>query len=326
MINLKKQIIEKISTITLKSGKITETNVDILIKNDQITIIIKLSYQPQSSEMNLLKQQILANISSVPEVDLAKVNIAFTSDRVGAKEEPKRKIEGVKKVIIVAAGKGGVGKSTITALIAQSLAKENYKVGVLDADIYGPSIPQIFGVFDTAQVQDNKMIPLEKYGVKLNSIGFLIGQQGPLAWRGPMVSKAIFQLLSGTNWGELDYLLIDTPPGTGDIHLSILMNYVVDNAIIVTTPQKIAEIDVEKTINLYQKFQIPIVGIIENMAYFEDESDGKTINRKLFSGNSASDLAERYKLPILHQLAILPLLSANCDNGDELTKVARILI
>lgn len=326
MINLKKQIIEKISTITLKSGKITETNVDILIKNDEITIIIKLLYTPNPSEMDLLKQQILTNIKLIPEVNLAKVNIAFTSDRVDSKEEPKRKIEGVKKVIIVAAGKGGVGKSTVTALIAQSLAKENYKVGVLDADIYGPSMPQIFGVFDTAQVQDNKMIPLEKYGVKLNSIGFLIRESGPLAWRGPMVSKAIFQLLSGTNWGELDYLLIDTPPGTGDIHLSILMNYVVDNAIIVTTPQKIAEIDVEKTINLYQKFQIPILGIVENMAYFEDDSEGKATKIKLFGGNSASDLAQRYNLPILHQLPILPLLSANCDNGEELTKVARILI
>jgi ATP-binding protein involved in chromosome partitioning len=249
--------------------------------------------------------------------DYEKISIVLTSSRKNQKDEkPKLHIEGVKEIIVVAAGKGGVGKSTISALLANKLKNEGKKVGIIDADIYGPSIPNIFGLKGKPELDGTKMIPLENYGIYVNSIGFLTDPAASVSWRGPMTSKALYQLLSLTKWDNLDYLIIDTPPGTGDIHLSLLQNYIIDKVIMVATPQKIAELDVSRAINLYKKFNIPIAGIIENMSYYIDQNTGAEI--KIFAGNGSSNLAKEHNIPILAKLAILPELSVACDQGGDL--------
>ena len=181
-------------------------------------------------------------------------------------------------MLVVASGKGGVGKSTVAANLAISLAELGHKVGILDADIYGPSIPRIFNIKEKPEIKDGLLIPFEKYGLKIMSMGFLVPEESALVWRGPMLTKAVHQLFKMTLWATtqdpLDYLIIDTPPGTGDIHLSIAENYEIDGAIVVTTPQALALIDAFKAVDMFKKLQINILGVIENMAYFINSSTG----------------------------------------------------
>jgi ATP-binding protein involved in chromosome partitioning len=264
-------------------------------------------------------QRVLINAinKQLPEI---QVNIVLTSHKAAESKPNQSKIilDGVKNICLVASGKGGVGKSTITALLAYKLKNMGKKVGVIDADIYGPSIPNIFGINEKPQIENNRMIPLQKQGILLNSIGFLSDPKSALSWRGPMVSKAIYQLMSLTNWGELDYLLIDTPPGTGDIHLSLLQNYHIDCAYIVTLPQKISQIDVEKAINLYQKFGIKIAAIIENMSYLRNlDSKEKT---KIFPGNAGNEIAEKFDISDVVHMPIIQTLADDCDSGQALYK------
>ncbi len=253
-----------------------------------------------------------------------KISIVLTSMRASQKDEkPKLHIEGVKEIIVVAAGKGGVGKSTISALLAHKLKNEGKKVGIIDADIYGPSIPNIFNLSGKPELENSKMLPLENYGIYVNSIGFLTDPSASVSWRGPMTSKALYQLLSLTKWTDLDYLIIDTPPGTGDIHLSLLQNYIIDKVIMVSTPQKIAELDVTRAINLYKKFNVPIAGIIENMSHYIDPTSGKEI--KIFAGDSSSKVSKEHNIPILAKIAITPKLSVACDAGDDLKGFIQLL-
>lgn len=253
-----------------------------------------------------------------------KISIVLTSMRASKKDEkPKLHIEGVKEIIVVAAGKGGVGKSTISALLAHKLKNEGKKVGIIDADIYGPSIPNLFSLNGKPELENSKMLPLENYGIYINSIGFLTAPSASVSWRGPMTSKALYQLLSLTKWTDLDYLIIDTPPGTGDIHLSLLQNYIIDKVIMVSTPQKIAEIDVSRAINLYKKFNVPIAGIIENMSYFIDPTSSKKI--KIFAGDSSSKISQEHNIPILAKIAITPKLSVACDSGCDLQEFIQLL-
>ncbi|MCP5369095.1 MAG: P-loop NTPase [Rickettsiaceae bacterium] len=258
----------------------------------------------------------------IPDI---QANIVLTSHKEGSGSTPQPKIvlDGVKNVCLIASGKGGVGKSTLTALLAYALKNIGKKVGIVDADIYGPSIPNIFNVNKKPQVENNRMIPIEKAGILLNSIGFLADSKSALSWRGPMASKAIYQLMSLTNWGELDYLLIDAPPGTGDIHLSLLQNYHIDCVCITTLPQKISQIDVEKSINLYQKFGIKIAAIIENMSYLIDPNSGKKV--KIFPGNAGIEIAQNFGVSNIIHLPIIPGLAEDCDAGNTLYKYSDVL-
>lgn len=277
---------------------------------DISNIDIEEARKMQTLLINQINQQL-------PEI---QVNIVLTSHKTADPQTSPSKIilDKVQNICLVASGKGGVGKSTITALLAYKLKNMGKKVGIIDADIYGPSIPNIFGIHKKPQIENNRMIPLEQEGILLNSIGFLADPKSALSWRGPMVSKAIYQLMSLTNWGELDYLLIDTPPGTGDIHLSLLQNYHIDSAYIVTLPQKISQIDVEKAINLYQKFGIKIAAIIENMSYLSNlDSDEKI---KIFPGNAGDEIAQKFGIDDVVHLPIIPALADDCDCGKSLHK------
>ncbi len=217
----------------------------------------------------------------------------------------KRKIEKISQIILIASGKGGVGKSTISVALAEQLTAQGAKVGLVDADIYGPSIPIMMGINQKPTVENNKIIPLSSRGIKLMSIGFLTGAEGAIAWRGPMTTKAIHQLLGVVEWGDLDYLIIDTPPGTGDVHLSILENYHIDGVIMVTTPQKIAASDALKGIDLYQKFSVPILGIIENMS-------------DIFSGANGEKIAKEHKIPLIAQVPFNKAISDQSDQGKAI--------
>lgn len=229
-------------------------------------------------------------------------------DRKEKIPKTKLKIDKVKQIIIVASGKGGVGKSTISVAMAEQLADQGAKVGIIDADIYGPSIPTIMALKGKPEVSGNKMVPLVSRGIKVISMGFLVDPESAIAWRGPMSTKAMYQLFFGVEWGELDYLIVDTPPGTGDVHLSLLENYNIDGVIIVTTPQKIAVADVIKAIDLYQKFSIPIWGIVENM------SDA-------FDGNGGETIAAKYCIPLIAKIPLNREISTKSDNGEQIGRL-----
>jgi ATP-binding protein involved in chromosome partitioning len=229
-------------------------------------------------------------------------------------------LPGVKNIIAIASGKGGVGKSTVTSNLAVALAQSGAKVGLIDADIYGPSIPTMFNCEHEQplikQVNGkNTIIPIEQYGVKLISIGFLAPPDSAIVWRGPMASSALKQFFSDADWGDLDYLLIDLPPGTSDIHLTLVQTVPVTGAVIVTTPQKVAIADANKGLAMFRQTQInvPVLGIVENMAYFTPEElpDNKYY---IFGKDGGRNLAEKYNVPLLGQI---PLVQGIRESGDS---------
>lgn len=248
-----------------------------------------------------------------------------TASRQAARPEPGKMLPQVKNVIAVSSGKGGVGKSTVAANLAVALVKLGYKVGLLDADIFGPSVPKMFQVEDARpyaeQVEGRDLIvPVEKYGVKLLSIGFFVGPDQATLWRGGMASNALKQLVGDAAWGDLDYFVLDTPPGTSDIHLTLLQTLAITGAVIVSTPQEVALADARKGINMYMndKVNVPILGLVENMAWFTSaELPGNKYY--LFGKEGVKRLAEELHVPLLGQI---PLVQSICEKGDEGIPVA----
>ena len=206
----------------------------------------------------------------------------------------------IKKIIAISSAKGGVGKSTTTVNLAMALQNKGSKVGILDADVYGPSIPLLLDIHDKPESDGKMMIPLEKKGIKAMSIGFLLPKEGAAIWRGPMVSSAIQQMTYQVQWGELDYLLIDMPPGTGDIHLTLVQKLKLNGAIIVSTPQEIALQDTLKGIEMFQKTNVPILGMIENMSYFI--CDGCDKKHYIFDQNGMKEIAQKKNIPFLAEI------------------------
>lgn len=224
-------------------------------------------------------------------------------------------LSGVKNIIAVASGKGGVGKSTVSVNLAVALAKTGAKVGLVDTDIYGPSIPTMFDVHERPNINTRrKLIPLEKYGVKLLSMGLLVDQDQAVVWRGPMVSSAVKQFLSEAEWGELDYLIMDLPPGTGDIQLTIVQTVPLTASIIVSTPQDVALDDARKGVAMFKKVNVPVLGIIENMAYFipPDMPDKKY---HIFGKDGARNLATRLDVPFLGEVPLEQTIREGADSG-----------
>ena len=230
-------------------------------------------------------------------------------------EEAGAALEGVGAVIAVTSGKGGVGKSTIAANLAVALTNEGFSTGLMDADIYGPSLPTLFGLNDKAVVKDGKIQPIEAFGVKSMSIGLLVKEDEALAWRGPMVMGAIRQLIGDVDWGPLDVLLIDTPPGTGDAHLSLIQSKTLSGAVVVSTPQTMALADVRRGVSLFRKTETPIIGVIENMAWLENSSGER---QYLFGKGGAERAAEDLEAPFLGAVPLYPELREASDAGAPL--------
>jgi ATP-binding protein involved in chromosome partitioning len=249
------------------------------------------------------------------------VTVNMTSRVTTARQDNANILKGVKNIIAVASGKGGVGKSTVTANLAVALAQSGAKVGLVDADISGPSVPTMFGVEDARprmlRTDDgrNMIEPIEKYGIKLISIGFLTPAEHAVVWRGPMASSALKQFITEVDWGELDYLLIDLPPGTSDIHLTLVQTVPVTGAIIVTTPQKVAIADALKGLQMFRQPQInvPVLGLVENMAYFTP-SELPENKYYIFGQGGGRDLAERYGVPFIGEI---PLVQSIRESGDQ---------
>ncbi len=229
-------------------------------------------------------------------------------------------LPGVKNIIAVSSGKGGVGKSTVAANLAVALAREGYRVGLLDADIFGPSVPKMFGVEDEpvymSETPDGRRLiePLERYGVKILSIGFLVEKDAAVLWRGSMASNALKQLITEANWGELDYFLLDLPPGTSDIHLTVVQTVALTGAVVVTTPQEVALADARKGISMFQgeKVGVPILGLIENMAWFTPEQHPDE-RYYIFGREGGVALARKLGLRLLGQI---PLVCSIAESGD----------
>lgn len=314
--SIKSEIEAKIAHITFSdNSNLLERSSEIIVKGSDVGFSVEIS-GVNLVEAEKIRDIAISKLKQIKNIEKISIILTASTDHSASKKvNSKIILDNIDKIILIAAGKGGVGKSTISALIAQKLSYQGKKVGLLDADIYGPSIPNIFGTSGKPKVQDKRMIPLESHGVKINSIGFITAPEASISWRGPMTSKALYQLMSLTKWGKLDYLIIDTPPGTGDIHLSLLQNYAVAGVIMVTTPQRISAIDVTRAINLYKKFSIPIIGIVENMSYYMD-CDGQKIH--IFSGNSGSKISQTNHLPLLGRIPLSSELSEACDEGKRL--------
>ncbi len=238
---------------------------DIRIDGDRVEVDVKLGY-PAAGTHEALAEQVRAKVGAIQGVSGVEVKVE-TRITAHAVQKNLKPMEGIKNIIAVASGKGGVGKSTTAVNLALALAAEGASVGILDADIYGPSLPRMLGIQGRPESQDGqRMDPLENHGLQAMSIGFLIEEDTPMIWRGPMVTQALEQLLRETRWSGLDYLVVDLPPGTGDVQLTLAQKIPVSGAVIVTTPQDIALLDARKGLKMFEKVEVPVLGIVENMS------------------------------------------------------------
>ena len=336
----KEQILKALETITVagegKNMVESEAVKNVMTFADEIIVDIVLStpamHIKKRAEADIIKT-IKEKVSAEAKVSV-NIKVAAPAQAANPNLIKGKNIPGIKNIVAVASGKGGVGKSTITANLAVSLSKQGYKVGILDADIYGPSIPMMFDVvkerpLSTSVNGRSKMKPVENYGVKVLSIGFFTTPEQAVIWRGPMASKALNQLIFDASWGDLDYMLIDLPPGTGDIHLSIMQSMPITGAVVVSTPQPVALADARRGIAMFQQknIQVPVLGVIENMAYFTPEElpDNKYY---IFGKQGAQNLSEDLNVAFLGEIPLVQSIREAGDSGrpaalQEETPLAR---
>ena len=305
-----------------KNFKDPVTNIKLDQNNKNINIVCKdgkafISLNIDSKFQNQYQNLIVDLKNSIQKIDdILSVNVVLTSEKLNEQDNKQNwrfKIKS-KNIIAIASGKGGVGKSTFAVNYAVALKNIGYKVGILDADIYGPSVPRMMGISGKPQANDdNKLVPLESYGVKCMSIGFLISVDTPAIWRGPMVMKALEQMFNGVEWGELDYLVIDLPPGTGDAQLTLAQSSKLSGSIIISTPQDVALIDARKGINMFNKVNVPVLGIVENMSYFICDSCNQ--RHEIFSNGSVKKEAEIFEIDFLGEIPINKNLRILSDEG-----------
>ncbi|WP_443937181.1 Mrp/NBP35 family ATP-binding protein [Pedobacter sp. MW01-1-1] len=291
---------------------------DLHIVENQVNFTLELT-TPACPMKDMLKNACTNAIKHLVSAD-AEVNIHVTS-RV-TQPTLASSLDGIKNIILVSSGKGGVGKSTVSSNLAVTLAKDGAKVGLIDADIYGPSIPTMFDLVDAKPSAEEtadgktKIIPIEKYGIKLLSLGFFADPGQPVPWRGPMASNAIKQLFNDANWGELDYLIVDLPPGTGDIHITITQTFPISGAVVVTTPQQVALADTHKGLAMFQMpgINIPVLGVVENMSYFTPAELPEN-KYYIFGNGGGRRLAERFDVPFLGEIPLVQSISEAGDGG-----------
>ena len=294
------------------------------LRIDGMKVSFSLTFEKHTDPF--MKSVVKAAETAIHTYVSKEVEVTITTEsRQAARPEPGKMLPQVKNVIAVSSGKGGVGKSTVAANLAVALSKLGYKVGLLDADIFGPSVPKMFQVEDArpyAETVDGRdlIVPIEKYGIELLSIGFFVDPDQATLWRGGMASNALKQLVGDAKWGELDYFILDTPPGTSDIHLTLLQTLAITGAVIVSTPQEVALADARKGINMYMndKVNVPILGLVENMAWF---TPAELPNNRyyLFGKEGTKRLAEELNVPLLGQI---PIVQSICENGDNGTPAA----
>ena len=284
----------------------------IAIDGGAVTIDLQLGY-PAKTQYEALRRLVTDHLAALPGVD--RVSVAITQKITShAVQRGVKLVPGVKNILAVASGKGGVGKSTTAVNLALALASEGASVGVLDADIYGPSQPTMLGIAGRPESTDGKTLePLEAYGLQAMSIGFLIDADTPMVWRGPMVTQALEQLLKDTNWRDLDYLVVDLPPGTGDIQLTLAQKVPVTGALIVTTPQDIALLDARKGLKMFEKVGVPIVGIVENMSVHVCSKCGHA--EHIFGAGGAQKMCAEYGVPFLGGLPLDIRIREQADSG-----------
>ncbi len=283
------------------------------IDGDKVAVDIALGY-PARDWRKTFASQIKSVLEKEPAIAQATVSVTprIATHKVQGNLLP---LPGVKNIIAVASGKGGVGKSTVAVNLALALAAEGANVGVLDADIYGPSQPLMLGITGRPQSPDGKtIIPMTNHGLQVMSIGFLVGEDTAMVWRGPMVTQALTQLLTSTHWHDLDYLVVDMPPGTGDIQLTLTQRVPVAGAVIVTTPQDIALLDAKKGLKAFEKVQVPVLGIIENMATHVCSNCGH--EEHVFGEGGGARMAEQYGVPLLGSLPLDIRIREQADGGN----------
>ena len=291
------------------AGCVREASMD----GDRARVEVVLGY-PAAGERERLVAELESRLCALDGVASAEVEVrsAIASHKVQQGVEP---LKNVKNIIAVASGKGGVGKSTVAVNLALALAAEGAQVGVLDADIYGPSQPRMLGVSGQPDSTDGKTLePMVGYGVQAMSIGFLVDEETPMIWRGPMVTQALEQLLKDTNWRALDYLVVDLPPGTGDIQLTLSQRIPVSGAVIVTTPQDIALLDARKGLKMFEKVQVPVLGVIENMAVHVCSQCGH--REHVFGSGGGERMAAQYEVPFLGSLPLDIRVREDADGGQ----------
>ena len=321
----KNQISKILSNVHFDSTKediISNGSVKNIVVFDKEIVIDLEILKPTLQAKNTIKRKITDSLKNNIDFNIdVKINFILISEKEPTIYNSTKKIKNVSNIIAISSGKGGVGKSTITANLAVSLSKMGFKVGILDADIYGPSIPEMFDVSGQKPLAvdvdgKSKMKPIENYGVKILSIGFFTKIDQAVIWRGPMASKALNQMIFDADWGILDFLLVDLPPGTGDIHLSIMQSLPISGAVVISTPQKIALNDARKGVSMFKKenINVPVLGIIENMAYFipNELPENKYY---LFGKEGARNLSTDLNIPFLGEVPIIQSVREAADFG-----------
>ena len=285
---------------------------NVRVEGGEVAVDVELGY-PARSQIEPIRQQVVAALRALPGVTSVSANV-YQKIVAHSVQRGVKTLPGVKNIIAVASGKGGVGKSTTAVNLALALAAEGASVGMLDADIYGPSQPTMLGITGRPESRDGKTLePMEGHGIQASSIGFMIDLDTPMVWRGPMVTQALEQLLRDTNWRDLDYLVIDMPPGTGDIHLTLAQKIPVTGAIIVTTPQDIALIDARKGLKMFEKVGVPILGIVENMAIHLCSNCGHA--EHIFGEGGGERMAKEYDIEYLGGLPLDIRIREQADSG-----------
>jgi ATP-binding protein involved in chromosome partitioning len=284
---------------------------EVAINDNTVTVDIRLGY-PLADQGGELAEVIKSRLENDPSIDKAGVNII--SKVVPHKvQEDLKPLDTIANIIAVGSGKGGVGKSTTAVNLALALQREGARVGLLDADIYGPSIPAMLGVKGQPSTDGEHIIPKEAHGLKVMSIGFLVEEDSAMIWRGPMVTSALQQLLNDTLWGSLDYLIIDLPPGTGDIQLTLAQRIPVSGAVIVTTPQDIALLDARRAVNMFRKVDVPVLGVVENMSTHICTNCGH--EEAIFGEGGGEEMAKDFDIPLLGRLPLAMEIRSSLDEG-----------